>query len=72
MASFCQQCSLEIFGEDFTDHAGHTTAEQTRQGLFAVVLCEDCGPIQVDHVGRCVSPDCLKKHGEGSVIGESK
>jgi len=63
MADFCKQCSLEIFGEDFGDMANISTAAHTERGHFAVVLCEDCGPIQVDHEGACVSK-CLKAHGE--------
>lgn len=29
-------------------------------GLYAVVLCEDCGPIQVNANGDCISGDCFK------------
>lgn len=63
MASFCKQCSVDIFGEDFDDYAGISTPEDTANGLYATVLCEDCGPCQVDHTGNCVSPDCAKNHG---------
>ena len=67
MADFCRQCSIETFGEDFGDLKGLSTPEHTAQGLYAVVLCEDCGPIQVDHEGNCISPDCWKKgHKHGS------
>jgi hypothetical protein len=66
MADFCQQCSATIFGAEAgqNDFVGLSTEENTKKGLFPVVLCEGCGPIQVDHTGRCVSVDCLKKHGE--------
>lgn len=63
MASFCMQCSIENFGEDYEELAGLSTAEETANKKYPVVLCEGCGAIQVDHTGRCVSPDCLEKHG---------
>lgn len=57
MADFCKQCTEELFddlcGNDF---AGLTTPEDTVQGLYAVVLCEGCGPCQVDHTGFRVTP----------------
>jgi hypothetical protein len=28
------------------------------------VLCEGCGPIQVDNDGRCLSVDCDHQHGK--------
>jgi len=63
MADFCRQCSLDGFGEDWGDLANISTPEDTAKGLFAVVLCEGCGPTQVDHTGECVAPDCMEKHG---------
>lgn len=63
MASFCMQCSFDIWGHDDEDMKGASTEEDTRKGLFAIVLCEDCGPCQVDHTGKCISDDCYKKHG---------
>jgi hypothetical protein len=63
MADFCAQCSIDNFGDDFRDMAGISTESDTRVCRFAVVLCEDCGPCQVDHNGQCVSVDCLKRHG---------
>lgn len=58
MADFCRDCSIETFGEDFGDHAGHSTEADTKAGLYPTVICEGCGIVQVDHEGRCVSPDC--------------
>jgi len=52
MADFCQQCALDIFGEDIGDLAGISTAADTEASLFPIVLCEGCGPVQVDHMGR--------------------
>lgn len=63
MADFCKQCSEEIFCEDTGDLANITKPFQQAEGLYAVVLCEGCGPIQVDVDGKCISPDCYKKHG---------
>lgn len=64
MADFCKQCSIEIFDQDFNDLAGITKPEDQAKGLFAVVICEGCGLIQVDAEGKCISSNCLKKHGE--------
>jgi hypothetical protein len=61
MADYCQQCSLEIWQHDHGDLAGLSGPEDTAAGLYAVVLCEGCGPIQVDHAGRCVSTDCARE-----------
>lgn len=63
MADFCKQCSIDIFGEDFGDMKNCSTPEDTAKSLFALVLCEDCGPTQVDHEGKCIAEDCYKKHG---------
>ncbi len=52
MADFCQQCSIETWGEDTKDLAGISSADDTAAELFPVLLCESCGPVQVDHTGR--------------------
>ena len=64
MADFCKQCSIDHFGEDFKDHAGISTIDDTKNALYAFAICEGCGFIQVNHEGECISKDCLKKHGE--------
>lgn len=64
MADFCSQCSLDIFGWDYKELAGVTPPESQDEGKYAVVLCEGCGPIQVDTEGNCISADCYEKHGE--------
>jgi len=64
MADFCTQCSIEIFGEDGGDLSGITNEKYTKKGIFVAVICEGCGLIQVDHTGKCVANDCLKKHGD--------
>ena len=61
MADFCHLCSIDTWGEDFKDHAGLSTPEDTAKGLYCLVICEGCGVIQVDHEGKCVS-DCLLHH----------
>lgn len=53
MADFCKQCSIEQFGEDFGDLAGLCDYDND-----AVVICEGCGFINVDHEGTCVSAYC--------------
>lgn len=65
MADFCKQCSTQFFGEDFGDLAGLVSQDDESKGLiYTLVLCEGCGPIQVDRNGTCVSPDCFEKHGD--------
>jgi hypothetical protein len=54
MAEFCMQCSIENFGEDFGDMAGIGTPESDAQKLYPILLCESCGPVQVDSAGRRV------------------
>ena len=60
MAEFCLQCA-EKFGFP-NDFEGLTSAEEWSKGRAAIVLCEECGPIQVDPDGRCVV-DCRLHHG---------
>jgi hypothetical protein len=47
VSEFCQQCSIDIFGEDFGE-----LANLCKEGETARVLCEDCGIIVVDHTGK--------------------
>lgn len=58
MADFCKKCSIKMFGEDYEELANITTEDDTKHDMYAVVLCESCGPIQINHLGECVSPDC--------------
>ena len=57
MSDFCNQCDPDLAGM-----AGLSTEEDTKAGLFPIVLCEGCGLIQVDHLGNCVSEDCEGDH----------
>lgn len=63
MSDFCRQCSIDLFGEDIGDFLDPQAIKDNRRGFFSIVLCEDCGPCQVDHLGTCISRDCLKHHG---------
>ncbi len=60
MADFCKACSHDHFGKDFGELAGLTTKEAWAEEKAAVVICEGCGPIQVDPEGVCVSEGCLR------------
>jgi hypothetical protein len=64
MADFCRQCTIKVLGMDGdkNDLKGLSTLADTEKELYPVVLCEGCGPIQVDHTGKCVSTDCIEKH----------
>lgn len=60
MADLCRTCSILFFGEGGRDLAGLSTLSDTAAELYPVVICEGCGPIQVDHQGRRVlCPDAL-------------
>lgn len=63
MADFCNQCAVDL-GFSPGDMKGITKPEDWTQGMSCVVLCEDCGAIQVDPEGNCISEDCLKQHGK--------
>lgn len=60
MADFCKACAAEVFGPGVeADLGGITLEPDWLQGKAVAVLCEGCGPIQVDPEGNCVSRDCL-------------
>lgn len=65
MAEFCRQCAerlgLEGWEDDFK---GLTSKKNWAEGKAALVLCEGCGPIQVDPDGKCVTKNCSEKHGK--------
>lgn len=68
MAEFCRQCSSTLLDLDTTDFAGLCD-----EGFITIVLCEGCGPTQVDSRGVCVSPDCLEHHGtESSIVKQMR
>lgn len=72
MSEFCKQCSIEVFGEDFKDMVGVTSAKSWKEGLAGWELCEGCGMIQVDPEGQCASPHCSKKGQEGHNVPWAK
>ena len=56
MADFCKQCGIATFGKDFGD-----LASIAKDALHMVsVICEGCGFIHVNHLGECISDDCLE------------
>jgi hypothetical protein len=62
MADFCKQCSIENFDSDMGDLKG-----LCQEDYIVEVLCEGCGPVYVNHEGKCVGDrgfTCLKKHEE--------
>lgn len=62
MADFCKECARLLFGQEMPcDLHGITTQENWDKGLAASVICEGCGPIQVDPEGNCVSQGCLEE-----------
>lgn len=65
MADYCKQCSIDIFGEDFRELAGLTTAadEASDPPLYALVICEGCGTTQVTRDGSCMGHCMVKEHG---------
>ena len=63
---------MKLFGEDHKDLAELSTKEDSKNNLFPVVVCEGCGIIQVDCLGRCISSDCLENHGAAPSAGERK
>jgi hypothetical protein len=63
MADFCRQCSIDIFGKDFGDMTNISTPEDTARDFYAKVLCEDCGLVQVDHEGNCITHGSKPEHG---------
>ena len=56
MAEFCLDCSRELFGED-SDFKGIISEEQFNEGLIVPVLCEGCGFIEVDHLGKKIEEE---------------
>jgi hypothetical protein len=61
MASFCNQCTRELFGFDNenNDFKGSITREQFfNEDLVAIGLCEGCSGGQFDFDGNCLG-NCL-------------
>lgn len=62
MADFCQQCSIEVFGEDTRDLAGLGDGTPLREGYGWKAICEGCGFTIVDDAGKCINKHCLRNH----------
>jgi len=70
MANFCKQCSLYMFGPGYNDFENIGKGKPPlKKGYGYPVLCEDCGPILVNADGECITKDCLKNHGDQTIIG---
>lgn len=65
MADFCKQCSINLFGKDFCDMANISSEQNTKDEMYARVLCEGCGLTLVDHTGKCLGNCMVKEHGNG-------
>ena len=54
MASFCSQCSIDLFGEDYGDFKRRgKQRNKLKPGYFYLELCEDCGAALVNDNGIC-------------------
>jgi hypothetical protein len=63
MADYCKQCSVRYFGKDEKDLAGLISESEVKQGLGAVVICEGCGFVLVNHLGECLGGEaCCESH----------
>lgn len=59
MADFCKQCAVEAFGDDVSsDFEGILSEQEADMGYIIEVLCEGCGPTEVDEKGTCVWSKC--------------
>jgi hypothetical protein len=54
VAEFCKQCAaaLDLLASDFN---------VDQEGIVQTVLCEGCGPTNVDGHGTCIY-DCERRH----------
>lgn len=59
MASFCKQCSEDLFGFDGLDLI---QPNSPGPGKGWAVICEGCGPTLVDKDGVCIMKGCLESH----------
>lgn len=71
MAEFCSACNYEMFDME-SDFKGLTTEEEWVEDKAALVICEGCGPIQVNPNGDCVSKDCLHTGQDGHGVEKGK
>jgi hypothetical protein len=59
MSDYCYQCTEKHLGwnPDLNDLKGCCTKEDNEKGLYACVICEGCGFIQVDCDGKRIGPE---------------
>ncbi len=63
MAEFCKQCAEEVYGSPCPgDFVKLTTKKQWREGKATIVMCEGCGPCQVDPDGSCTGNCNIPAH----------
>ena len=55
MASFCYECTAELFGEEHADENDFAGIVHTGERYYC--LCEGCGWITVDKEGKKVEED---------------
>ena len=68
MSDYCYQCTEKFIGVagDKNDLRGISSKKDTDNDRYPLVICEGCGPCQVDHEGKCISKDCEEKHGDSN------
>jgi hypothetical protein len=71
MADFCRPCNIKYFDADISDFSGISTEEDTKNGLYARVLCETCGFIYVNHLGERVDINGTVPEKEAGTLGET-
>lgn len=52
MWGYCQDCALEVYGEDTGDFAGFVAVPLAAEGYGMIAECRACGPVVVDPDGR--------------------
>lgn len=56
MADFCRQCTRDCLGLRGSTFEGLLSETDFQRGMLISVLCEGCGPTQVDVAGHCTHP----------------
>lgn len=52
MAEFCKECSINMWGRDLGEFSNLISEDKVKEGYGALVCCEGCGVIRVDHTGK--------------------
>ena len=64
MADFCYRCTEDIFGKEYIDKNDMKGLCKSHE--MTMVLCEGCGPIWVNYLGKCLG-SCEMYHIEEPV-----